>query len=344
VAWVSKAASASGSAYAPLPSDPDQTKALKIAFNGVVASALRNPKFSFTRLADLLGEEKYPLDVIIDLFPFDVFEAMYPAAQHAIQAQLEDSGRHTGASLGWPFDDLDPNVLFWSRNNAARLITALTESQRQSFNRLLLRSTLDRNSVDQIAAQLRQIVGLHPQWAQAVTNYYWRMVSDGMEPAIARRRASIYQEKLLDSRAWMIARTELMKAQNMGQLLGWQQGIALGNLAPDAQMKWVTALGHPNPPCAVCAKLEGKTVQVVGGEFWATTHLIRDNAPRFHACYTPPVHPNCRCRLVLVRAPRKRKYGDPAPFVDIPQPPSRRQYTVSRRTSAPGRRPLRSFR
>jgi hypothetical protein len=316
-----------------MPTEPGEVEELRAAFVRAVNKGLNDPNFGYARLADLLGESDYPLDVIVEHFPFDVFESMHPDALRAVQSQLEDTARRVNTRLGWPFDDLDPNVIFFTRRHAAELITSLTDSQRQSLNALLTRRNLSRSSVDQIAAELRQIVGLHPRWANAVTNFHQRLLDDGVHPAFARKQSEKYQQRLIRARAWTIARTEVMKAQNMGQKIGWQQAIDMGNLPGTALMKWVAAIGHPIPPCPICLALHDSTVPFPDGRFETTTRLASGQY-RFHAAETPPIHPNCRCRLVLVQPsrPSRLRIGPPEPF-HLPQPPPRRKYTVSRRKS-----------
>jgi hypothetical protein len=313
----------------PVPAEPDEIAQLVTAFITATRRALADPEFSVAQLTDLLTGADYPLDIIVEHFPFDVFESLYPAALAAGQSQLSDTARRTIAP--WPFDDLDPNVIFWTKSNAANLVSSLTDSQRHSLNSLLLRHTLDRSSVDQIAAELRQIIGLHPRYANAVTNFHQRLLDDGTHPAFASKQADLYRDRLIQARAWTIARTEVMKAQNMGQRIGWQQAMDTGNLPRGSLMKWVAAVGHPNPPCPICRQLHGSTVAVLDGRFQTSTRLA-SGIQRIHVADTPPQHPNCRCRLVLVQpaTPRRLRIGPPAPFT-IPQPPARPQYTVSKR-------------
>ena len=89
----------------------------------------------------------------------------------------------------------------------------------------------------------------------------------------------------------MIARTEIMRANNEGKLEAAYQAANKGLVDPKtAQRQWMTA---PMDVCQVCAPLHGVTVGLY--ESW----YLGD----------PPAHPNCRCTFRLITNPQL--YGVP---------------------------------
>lgn len=173
-----------------------------------------------------------------------------------------------------------------ARDMTGRLVTYITENQRTKISNLLKESISRGIEVEQTAKRISNVVGLFPRWQQAVDNLYQRMIDNGIDPDIALRRARDYWADLVDTRSEMIARTELMRALNLGRLNGWRQLDQAGRLDGDLSMKtWQAA----TDACDECLDLDGVTVTGIETLFpsdWGGIAM-------------PPGHPHCRCTVVM---------------------------------------------
>ena len=197
----------------------------------------------------------------------------------------------------------------WSHGGATHGLT------RRQTSQALMQILRELDPTTPAAARLARIYGVHapgltPGWEKAVMNFADRQaeqiypqIGRGMSPAKAQdvvaARATRYAEKLRRARARMIARTEIMRASNQGQLYAMRQAINDGLVdAGRAGKMWMTG---PIDVCATCEGLMGQVIPV--NESFA---LVGD---------APPAHPNCRCVISLVpnidKAPAPRGIGDP---------------------------------
>jgi len=190
------------------------------------------------------------------------------------------------------FRHIDPRAVDYARRRAGRLIVELTDSTRLAVRRQITQHIVAGSTPYRIGVDVRQTVGLHSRWADAVTNYRARTVAQltrggmGTDAAVARAdvMAKRYRDRLIRRRGEMIARTEVQFAQNTARQTAWDAGVAEGFIDRASQKVWrVTPAGDP---CSVCLELNGQRVQ------W--------NAAFPTGVLTPPQHPHCRCGVVLV--------------------------------------------
>ena len=202
------------------------------------------------------------------------------------------------------FNETDPRALLFATTRSARLITAIDDSTRLAIQRIITRSFTDQIPPKQTARLLKNVVGLHPRWANAVYDYsdriFQQLIDDGLTVAQAYARADVlttkYHDRLVSARASMIARTEIQTAQNQGRYLGWTQASEQGLIDGGTTKMWLTS---PLDPCDICEELSGEIVQ------W--------NQAFSGGFIVPPAHPNCRCVSVLI--PPDRGTIEPAPLI-----------------------------
>lgn len=195
---------------------------------------------------------------------------------------------------------IDPLVQAVAERAAGRLVIGVTDEVRQAINDVTQRAVSGEITWSQAAAEIRTRIGLLPRWATAVrkgqADAYERAIRSGVSPAraaqLAQQHADRHAARLLKARAENIARTEIMRAQNMGRYAGWVQMQQAGLVPLTAQKKWVTAPDgtRRGGPCPVCRPLNGQTVDL--------------NASFGNGVLMPPAHPSCRCTAVLVTRPR----------------------------------------
>ena len=157
----------------------------------------------------------------------------------------------------------------------------------------LLSETVPLNSVSQRLGQIYGINanGLFPRYANAVANFAERTALDLADRGITgskalkvvQDRSDKYAQKLRRSRAKMISRTEIMRANNSGRLAAADQAAAKGLFdKTKAKRQWLSA---PQDSCFICGPLN--EVAVDYNQTWF------EGEPAY-------VHPNCRCTWILL--------------------------------------------
>ena len=185
------------------------------------------------------------------------------------------------------FDFRTPLVMRWIRSRTAELVKAVTDDIKASIRAVIGRMYTEGIHPTDAIPLVRAALGDHalfPQWAQAVLNYGLRLTEQGLGPEQVRELTTAYHERLADARAAMIARTEIIAAQNEGRTEAWSQMVDAGMLdAKTIAKQWDAS--HEGV-CPQCDLLDGVVVGL--------TQLFPSGTPR------PPAHPNCRCVVLLV--------------------------------------------
>lgn len=190
------------------------------------------------------------------------------------------------------FNKTNPNSLAFAQRRAGQLVTSIDELTRVAIRKIIIDAFNEQLDYRATARRIKNIVGLHPKWADAVVKFekreIARLIRDGFKESTARQkaqeRASRYSDSLKSKRATMIARTEIQIAQNEGRYEGWKQADQAGIIDPSSMKMWVTAKDERT--CSICAPLDGELVQ------WNGVFSIGVEAPI--------VHPHCRCAMVIV--------------------------------------------
>jgi len=143
------------------------------------------------------------------------------------------------------------------------------------------------------AKRIKNVVGLHPKWADAVVKFeqreYSRLVKQGLKEGAARVKAqsnaATYSDRLRSARATMIARTEISIAQNEGRYQSWNQAFDQGFIDPASLKMWMTAKDERT--CDICGPMDGEVVPWNG--LFSTGDKVAGR-----------VHPHCRCSMVML--------------------------------------------
>lgn len=115
--------------------------------------------------------------------------------------------------------------------------------------------------------------------------------SKPLTPEQIDKMVDAYARKYLKYRAETIARTESLRATNMGVQDAWRQAIDAG-AAPESYVrrKWIVARDERTcPVCSAVPKMNGK----YGVKF--AMPFATPNGP----VMLPPLHPDCRCTVVI---------------------------------------------
>jgi SPP1 gp7 family putative phage head morphogenesis protein len=196
------------------------------------------------------------------------------------------------------FNKTNPNSLAFARRRAGELITSIDTLTRESIRRAIIDAFNEQLDYRATARRIKNVVGLHPRWADAVTKFekdeFARLLKRGLKEEVARSqamdRASRYSDSLKSKRATMIARTEIQIAQNEGRQEGWNQAAEQGYVDVESQKMWIIA--QDERTCDICSELDGEIVP------WDGTFSSGDETPG-------RVHPNCRCTMVIIPPERR---------------------------------------
>jgi DNA-binding CsgD family transcriptional regulator len=227
--------------------------------------------------------------------------------------------------LAWFFGARNPAVLDAAERHQLRLIKDLSETQRQSVQQAITNQAIRGESPDTVARAIRESIGLTPTQAKHVAAY--RMELELLHPTALSRQlrdrrfdASIkkametkqklpvdridrmvdaYQRRYIAYRATTIARTEVVKAANMGALESTRQQLTA---MPDMTVMktWLATSDEKTRPNH--QYLNGKTVLGLDTPFilpdGTTIRWPHDEMAPASECI------NCRCTFTLKLVPR----------------------------------------
>lgn len=234
-------------------------------------------------------------------------EPISGAVGRAISEELGTIG-HAGAKLS--LTSVDALSHKYAQEQAGQLIRNISDSQRNTIRGILANAQAGNYTVDQAAREIRKGIGLHPAWANAVTNYENRLSAQPAPKGYSAnrwqqtidKRVARYREQLIRKRSYNIARTEIITAENLGVYATWSQAIGSGAADVNSRKEWAPGPGA----CRICERLSG---EIVG---W--------DAPFSNGAMMPPAHPSCRCSANLLPPeyttpglnPRNINWTDPA--------------------------------
>lgn len=194
----------------------------------------------------------------------------------AVAAELDRPGFH------FAFNLQDPNFTVAVEEHGARAIREIDGQTEQAVRTLLTRARRLGTHPRQLAYQVRDIVGLTTRQANAALNLYAGLLEAGRSTETAAARATAYARQLRLQRARTIARTETIRAANIGRIASYEQAATNGLFMRDrAMLEWMAV---QQDPAEICFQLDGTRVPL-GSDF---DGLL------------PPAHPNCRCVVTLV--------------------------------------------
>lgn len=247
------------------------------------------------RLADALAAED--MAAALDAIPWELLNdpaiagSLAAALPLAVREVVERSGVATAAAFarqpafraGLSFDLLNPRAVDWVRAHSGDLVREVTDEARAAVRAIMQRSFEEGIPAQGAARLIRDVVGLTEREARAVANLRGRLLRDGVQQPRALAQVERYAARLLQARAERIARTETIAASTQGQVELWRQARDAGLIPMEAVQEWVVT--PDDRLCPECAPLDGATAPV-GGTF-------RGGGSG------PPLHPNCRCAVVL---------------------------------------------
>jgi hypothetical protein len=238
----------------------------------------------------------------------DFFEDREPTV-----AKLLKITKATGDQFN--FDAFAPDIAKEIRDEQDRLIAQLETDARDAIDTIISDGVSEGLDMEEVAASVRDMIGLTDTQAQAVLNYqsmlqdldpkalqrqlrnteYDAVYQDAIDAgndlsdAAVESMVSDYIENYLDYRAATIAQTESTRAANLGLHDAYSQAVDRGAIPEDALTRqW--QLG--DSPCPICESIPDNNPDGVGID----EPFDSDDGP----IDDPPVHPNCECSVDYV--------------------------------------------
>ena len=177
------------------------------------------------------------------------------------------------------FDLANPRAIEYARRESGQLVTAITAQTRETLRVMVSQAFRQGVTVDELARQIREVVGLLPRQATALANFKSRLTGEGVTGLRIQELADPYRRRLLTQSARTIARTEIIGSSSFGQNEAWRQAVEAGWLRSGAKRKWIVTAD--DKLCPRCEPMRGKTATL--GRSYDTGEM------------GPPKHPNCRC-------------------------------------------------
>jgi hypothetical protein len=197
----------------------------------------------------------------------------------------EESGRAAARLL--PFDAsfsiTDRRALAFLERAGGERITNISNGTREGVRHVLVEAQRQGLAAVRTARLIKPLVGLTEPHARAVMNRGAELAAQGIAQSTIDARLARYARELIQVRALMIARTEASIAGNAGIREAWEQAADQGLFERDeATRVWIAV--NDSATDEDCAQLDGVEVGM--------DESFPDDAE-------PPLHPSCRCVVVL---------------------------------------------
>jgi hypothetical protein len=179
--------------------------------------------------------------------------------------------------------------LLWLEDHGAVLAKQLTKANRKAIRAVLEQAIKEGWGMRKTAAAIKPSIGLLPTQNKAVSNRRKKLEAQEWKPDRIQSHVERYAKKLLKQRAENIARTETIRAMNVGQMEAWKQLQRDGFLPDDVKHKWIVA--GDERMCEFCMEL-GDSEPVPLKEGWESSE--------YGNVKHPPLHPSCRCSTGIV--------------------------------------------
>jgi len=160
--------------------------------------------------------------------------------------------------------------LEWAEQYSNELVTGITDQTRLALMAIIGSEIAAGSTLNQMAKQIRNTVGLNARQQAALQALEARMVAAEAEIAAIQKAMERYTKRALRYRAMMIARTETARALSAGTLDAYAR-------AGITKVQWVA-----DPDCCdICTENNGNV------------YTIAEAEP------LQPAHPNCECAWVM---------------------------------------------
>ena len=200
--------------------------------------------------------------------------------------------RLTQAQIAMRMDMVSPHAVAWASSYTPQLADKLVEGGAENVQRLIQESVEDGIPPRAIARRIRDHVGLTAPDSRALRRFIREVQGQGVAQTRVEMRASRMAMAMIRRRAETIARTEIMRAHNMGQQGAWNEAASRRLISPTTKRRFVVTWDELL--CPFCESIAGATALLNGNVWSVGGDVVLTNFSG------PPAHPKCRCTTVLV--------------------------------------------
>lgn len=195
-------------------------------------------------------------------------------------------------AAGGAFDPLEDAIQTWIRTNGARQVTQISGGSEKAIKSIISEMIASGGSARRAARQIRDVIGLTVPQQKALANQRAAMEAAGATKDVIERTLAARGNKMLDERAFSIARNEAFTATSQGRQMYWNQLVTRGVLDPTTLRKWITA--EDERVCPICRPMHNQ-VRKLNESFTKGTG---------GTTLTTPAHVTCRCSVILINPSR----------------------------------------
>jgi uncharacterized protein with gpF-like domain len=235
------------------------------------------------------------IEQVVNTFPWEAtaftLSQTVSAFKRAIKGGIGNGFPKTG--FVGRFDYTDPRSTEYALQQSAKLVTNMTGQMKDQVRAVVGRAFTDGITVVDTARELRSVINLTKRQELTLSKFAdlnrTRLMEEGLT---GRRLESKLNElverqykKMISQRSKVIARNEIIQAENAGRLLGFEQSIEQGWASPVSMKRWSTSTDERT--CSICMPMNGMSVQ------W--------NQYFPNGIYDPrDAHIMCRCTISLL--------------------------------------------
>jgi SPP1 gp7 family putative phage head morphogenesis protein len=234
------------------------------------------------------------IEQVVDTFPWEAtaftLSQTVSAFKRAIKGDIGKGFPKTG--FVGRFDYTDPRSTEYALKQSAKLVTNMTGQMKDRVREVVGRAFTENITVVDTARELRSFINLTSRQEVTLSKFIdlnrARLMEEGLSGRKLENRLNELVDrqykKMVSQRSKVIARNEILEAENAGRMLGFEQSIEQGWASPVSMKRWSTSTDERT--CDICMPMNGMSVQ------W--------NQYFPNGVYDPPAHIMCRCSISLL--------------------------------------------
>lgn len=255
-------------------------------------------------IIDLLRKSR-DLKVAEDIFNKGVDWENYPSAMDEVDKQYRtglkrsantETGKVPGVKNGSRLvvDESNSELLGISQVMRHERITNLSEQAKKTIKTIVANGLSERRKNKEIAERIRNHININSRQEQHLWNLKARLKDRNKSDSYIDAAIKKKKEKQLDYRSEMIANTETTRLESEGKTFMWDNMDKEGVINKNKYQKmWNSVLDEKTS--ATCMQLDGVYLAPYN------TRNFTDPTGNFVSVPYPPIHVNCRSRILLVR-------------------------------------------
>lgn len=200
-----------------------------------------------------------------------------------------ESSDNRSPAVSLSFNIINPYAVKWAKEHAAVTLQDIAPNNRVAVRDLVCRAFTEGIPPRKLSVYIEPYIeNMGAESEQQITEYRTQLLDRGYEKARLDKSMQKLIKRLRRERAELIARTEIARASNHGQLLAWKAAAAKGQLdAVHAGRIWIGTPGDDRM-CETCAKMHHQVASF--DEPFKTPN---------NTLWCPPLHDGCRCTMGL---------------------------------------------